>query len=276
MSTDGQTDPFAAAYQGAVDRLLPELARKRKFEEWQQAIAADLNDDPKFWVMNLSDLSRDSVLTVTHIAAITLEINHVHRCANIDWARKYGQYATGTAAATLKNLVTRTDRIAVHFKLQPSDSLAVDEGFDFAATRQWHVPHALQAKNTHQDERVMPAEATSAPDSVETDQAGPVPLKSDSAPERNTPSPVATGDVPAKPWLLADPKDPAPEYSWYTPARYFARQLVAADSTLLTKRLVLADKVSKSLAGAEILKRGEKKPPAPGTVLKAFANVRLG
>lgn len=80
----------------------------------------------------------------------------------------------------------------------------------------------------------------------------------------------------AKPWLSLDPKDPAPEQPWYTPARYFARQLVIADSTMLTKRMLLADKVSKSLAGAGIFKRGGVKPHSADTVLKAFANVALG
>lgn len=80
----------------------------------------------------------------------------------------------------------------------------------------------------------------------------------------------------AKPWLSIDPKDPIPTQSWYTPARYFARQLVIADSTLLTKRLLLAEKVSKSLAGAGIFKRGGVKRYSADTVLKAFVNVALG
>ena len=80
----------------------------------------------------------------------------------------------------------------------------------------------------------------------------------------------------AKPWLRVDPRDPNPEQHWYTPARYFARQLVIADTTLLTKKLILADKVSSSLAGVGIFKRGGKKPHKPDTVLKAFANVPWG
>lgn len=96
--------------------------------------------------------------------------------------------------------------------------------------------------------------------------------------EAATPAPVATEQAAsnAKPWLTHDPRDPAPEQPWYTPARYFARQLVITDSTLLTKRLTLADKVSTSLAGAGIYKRGGKKPHSADTVLKAFANVTLG
>ena len=99
------------------------------------------------------------------------------------------------------------------------------------------------------------------------------------APAQTAPAPVVTAsDV--KQWLLPDPNDPPivppKDQPWYTPARYFARQLVISDSTLLIKKLVLADKVSKSLAGAGIFKRGGKKPHSPETVLKAFANVTLG
>lgn len=80
-----------------------------------------------------------------------------------------------------------------------------------------------------------------------------------------------------KPWLIADPNDPESAQSWYTPARYFARQLVIEDSTLLIKRDILADKVCQSLKKAGIFKRGGKKPfSSPDTIKKAFANVRLG
>lgn len=90
-----------------------------------------------------------------------------------------------------------------------------------------------------------------------------------------TPAPVVA-DSDAKPWLQADPRDPAPDQHWYTPARYFARQLVVSDSTLLIKKTVLADKVSKSLASAGIYKRGGAKPHDAATVLKAFVKVQLG
>ena len=79
-----------------------------------------------------------------------------------------------------------------------------------------------------------------------------------------------------KPWLVKDPKDPTPEQPWYTPARYFARELIKGDKTQLQKSLTLADKVSKSLSKAGIYKRGGVKPFAADTILKAFANVRLG
>ena len=78
------------------------------------------------------------------------------------------------------------------------------------------------------------------------------------------------------PWLVIDLRDPPPEQAWYTPARYFARQLVKNDSTLLLKTLILADKVSKSLDKVGIKKRGGIKPFTADTMLKAFSNVKLG
>lgn len=79
-----------------------------------------------------------------------------------------------------------------------------------------------------------------------------------------------------KPWLVIDPSDPPPAYHWYTPARYFARQLVKDDTPLLLKRLILADKVAKSLAKVGINKRGGKERFVAETILKAFSNVKLG
>lgn len=79
-----------------------------------------------------------------------------------------------------------------------------------------------------------------------------------------------------EPWLMPDPQDPHPEQPWYTPARYFARQCVKEDSTLLTKRKILAQKVAQSLGKVHIFKRGGKKPPEDTTVLKALANISLG
>ena len=78
-----------------------------------------------------------------------------------------------------------------------------------------------------------------------------------------------------KPWMVADPRDPIAAQPWYTPARYFARQLVEADSTILVKTLLLADKVSHSLAKVGIYKRGGKKPPIADTVLKALSKIDL-
>ncbi len=90
-----------------------------------------------------------------------------------------------------------------------------------------------------------------------------------------TPTPeVAASD--ATPWLSIDPHDPAPELSWYTPARYFARQLTIETPALLANRPRLADKVSTALFNAGFKKRGGIKKFNSNTVLKAFANVTLG
>lgn len=88
--------------------------------------------------------------------------------------------------------------------------------------------------------------------------------------------PVTSPSGDGKPWLIANHNDPAPAYPWYTPARYFARQLVKDDSTLLVKKNKLAEKTAASLAGVGEFKRGKKKEPlSAGTVLKSFVNVTL-
>jgi hypothetical protein len=79
-----------------------------------------------------------------------------------------------------------------------------------------------------------------------------------------------------KPWLIVNNQDPIAEQSWYTPARYLAREFVKNDTTLLSKRLILADKVSANLFKLGIKKRGNKAKLAAETVLKSFANVKLG
>lgn len=73
-----------------------------------------------------------------------------------------------------------------------------------------------------------------------------------------------------KPWLRASPQDPAPLKDWYTPARYFARQLISENSTLLTKTDLLSQKVVQSLSKVGIYKRGGKLPFNPVTIKKAF------
>ena len=83
------------------------------------------------------------------------------------------------------------------------------------------------------------------------------------------------GQPDAKPWLEVKDGDPEAKQPWYTPARYFARQLVLKDSTLLTKRLILAGKVSELLRLVDFNKRGGKLALDPATVLKAFSNVTL-
>lgn len=78
------------------------------------------------------------------------------------------------------------------------------------------------------------------------------------------------------PWSIVNPEDPVPEQQWYTPARYFARQLVRDDSTLLIKRKILAKKTSDTLFKAKIFGRKKNKALDAGTILKAFNKVSLG
>lgn len=96
------------------------------------------------------------------------------------------------------------------------------------------------------------------------------PLVSDSSSESKDTPPA---EPSIKPWLVADPNDPKPEQPWYTPARYFARQLIIDDSTLLIKRDLLAQKVGQSLTAAGFMKRGGVKPLDPATIKKAFSKV---
>ena len=79
-----------------------------------------------------------------------------------------------------------------------------------------------------------------------------------------------------KPWLVPDENDPPPEHDWYIPARYFARELIVADSKLLLKRDLLAKKVSDSMFKVDIKKRGIAKRYNPATIKKAFSNVKFG
>jgi hypothetical protein len=79
----------------------------------------------------------------------------------------------------------------------------------------------------------------------------------------------------SKPWDIRDDSDPSAEQPWYTPARYFARQLVKEDPTLLVKKDTLSKKVSASLTGVGIFKRGGVKALNPATIKKAFVNLRF-
>ena len=81
---------------------------------------------------------------------------------------------------------------------------------------------------------------------------------------------------PQKPWKVADPNDPDPAQPWFTPARYFARQLVIGDSKLLNNRNLLANKTSQALFNAGIFGRTKNKALDAGTILKAFINISLG
>lgn len=90
---------------------------------------------------------------------------------------------------------------------------------------------------------------------------------------------TAIADAPAnneKPWLIPDPRDPAPEQPWYTPARYFARKLIEGDSTLLTNKPKLEEQVVLALNNAGIKNARNGKFFRNNTILKAWANVDLG
>ena len=87
---------------------------------------------------------------------------------------------------------------------------------------------------------------------------------------------IESGIIVQSPWLIPDLNDPQAKYPWYIPARYFARNLIKDDSTLLIKRTTLAKKIVVSLTNVGIYKRGGKKPYSPVTILKALANVLLG
>lgn len=98
---------------------------------------------------------------------------------------------------------------------------------------------------------------------------------SDSASPKTEPAQVQTPAAAHTPWEIKDPKDPEPEQPWYTPARYFARELVRDDPTLLTKKIALAEKVATSLINVGVCKRGGKKKLLASTILKSFVNVTL-
>lgn len=78
-----------------------------------------------------------------------------------------------------------------------------------------------------------------------------------------------------EPWNLKDPSDPNPIQPWYTPARYFARQLIKNDLTLDGKRGTLVKKIAEELTRIGICKRGGKKPLSPETIKKSLANIKL-
>ncbi len=79
-----------------------------------------------------------------------------------------------------------------------------------------------------------------------------------------------------KPWLIPNPDDPPAKQPWYTPARYFARELVKGDPALRKNRDRLAQKIVEELKKKPIYKRGGKLQPVSGTVKKALSNIKLG
>jgi hypothetical protein len=85
---------------------------------------------------------------------------------------------------------------------------------------------------------------------------------------------MQTGNL--KPWLILDQRDPAPHQPWYTPARYFARQFVKENPTLLTKKPELEKKVVTAMNNVGVKTTRKGKFSCNGTILKAWVNVNLG
>jgi hypothetical protein len=89
----------------------------------------------------------------------------------------------------------------------------------------------------------------------------------------NISSNITTDD---KPWLIANSSDPVAPYTWYIPARYFARELLKTEPTLLEKIDILASRVNTLFKKYGIKKRGGKKDFDDSTIKKAFSNVNFG
>ena len=78
-----------------------------------------------------------------------------------------------------------------------------------------------------------------------------------------------------KPWLVHNPLDPQPDYSWYTPARYFARKTLKEKPLLINNKKKLAGEVATLLFKIKDYPRGRVAERNPLTVLKAFTNCTL-
>jgi hypothetical protein len=86
---------------------------------------------------------------------------------------------------------------------------------------------------------------------------------------------IKSGPVPTSPWLVVDSKDPKPLQAWYTAARYFARDLVKGDPSLLRNRNRLHKKIYEQLKQVGVNKRGGLVPPDPETIRKALTNIKF-
>jgi len=78
-----------------------------------------------------------------------------------------------------------------------------------------------------------------------------------------------------KPWLVHNPLDPPPKNSWYTPARYFARETLKEKPLLINNKLKLAGEVATLLFKIKDYPRGRVAERDPSTVLKAFTKCIL-
>lgn len=82
-------------------------------------------------------------------------------------------------------------------------------------------------------------------------------------------------DMDAKPWQVADPRDPEPLQDWYIPARYFAREFVNENAALVANRGRLAQKIAEALPRVNVYKRGGKIPLTAETIKKALNNIQF-
>ena len=73
-----------------------------------------------------------------------------------------------------------------------------------------------------------------------------------------------------KPWLIANSSDPVAAYTWYIPARYFARETLKTEPTLLAKKDILAGRVNTLFKNFGIKKRGGINDFDDSTIKKAF------
>lgn len=78
-----------------------------------------------------------------------------------------------------------------------------------------------------------------------------------------------------KPWLIQNSEDPPPDQPWYTPARYFAREIIGESPKLLANRNLLTPEIVKRMGKVGIKKRGGKELHSPDTVKNALKNVTL-
>jgi hypothetical protein len=244
--------------------LLKQFDKEDRQTAAAKTLAESLNIDQTFMPLKSGgNYDKYSAPDLWHVACLFAGIDPQHACAREVWLRKNGQHTSGAASVAVKNLFTLYD-VAKHervgtdgkVRLGAFELWARKEGFTCSTI----FSNSLKAESSPDCESAHElqfdvVEAVGVPGSVEPDKAGP---------------------VVEKPWEVREQRDPEASQEWYTPARYFARQLVIKDSTLLQKRSVLAGKVSLSLAAAGFKKRGGKKNLESGTVLKAFSNVVLG
>ena len=139
------------------------------------------------------------------------------------------------------------------------------------ARRSWREWHGVAKEIEAEYEKGFDALFAELAQTPNTSTAG-APAQPQAAP----PAPLADSASNAKPWLSIDQQDPTPAQPWYTPARYFARQLTMETPALLANRKRLADRVATALFNAGFKKRGGKLRFDSGTVLKALTNVTLG